>query len=709
MLDQTPTPPRAKRVPHVHEAHGDRREDDYHWLRDREDPDVTAYLEAENAYTEAVMAPTNALQDRLYSEIVARIQETDMSVAVLHGPYRYYSRSVEGLQYGVYCRRPEDTPAGEPENHGERGVPEEAEQILLDHNAEAEGQEYCEIGLFEVSPDHRLLAWSIDTAGDEEYLLHVRDLTTGADLPDTIPNTYYGGAWASDNATLFYSTLDDAHRPWRIWRHRLGTDPAADVLVHQEDDDRFFASVSRTRSGGFIVISLHSATTSELRVLAASDPEGDFRVVEPRRQDVEYSLDHSFVGDTPGSGDDRFFILVNDDAPNFRLVEAPVSDPGRHAWQELIPHRPEVKLEGIDVFARHLVVLERAEGVRRLRIRNLDGGDEHLVDQPEAVSRVGVPEALNPEFHTTNLIYTYTSLVTPQSIYAYDTGTRERELLKREPVLGGYDPSGYVTGRLWATAPDGTRVPISAVRRADTPVDGTAPALLYGYGSYESCSDPSFSSLRLSLLDRGMIFAIAHTRGGGEMGRPWYEAGKLAHKTNTFTDFIACAEQLVEAGWASPQRLVMLGGSAGGLLVGAVLNRRPDLFAGAVAEVPFVDVVSTISDPSLPLSVIEWEEWGNPADPEFYATMKSYSPYDNVTPQRYPALLVTAGLNDPRVSYWEPAKWVAKLRTTGQGDAPLLLRTEMGAGHGGPSGRYDAWRKEAFTYAFILAAAGIEE
>lgn len=688
MLDRTPTPPLAKRVPHVHEAHGDRRTDDYHWLRDREDPDVTAYLEAENAYTEAVMAPTKALQDRLYSEIVARIQETDMSVAVHHGPFRYYSRSVEGLQYGVYCRRPEDTPEGE------------GEQILLDHNAEAEGHEYCEIGLFEVSPDHGLLAWSIDTAGDEEYLLHVRDLVTGADLPDAIPNTYYGGAWASDNVTLFYSTLDDAHRPWRIWRHRLGTDPAADVLVHQEDDEHFFASVSRTRSGGFIVISLHSATTSEIRVLDASDPEGEFRVVEPRRQDVEYSLDHH---------ENRFFILANDDAPNFRLVEAPVSDPGRHAWWEVIPHRPEVKLEGVDAFAGHLVVLERAEAVRRLRIRNLDGGDEHLVDQPEAVSRVGVPESLNPEFHTTNLIYTYTSLVTPQSIYAYDTGTRERELLKREPVLGGYEPSGYVTERLWATAPDGTRVPISAVRRADTPVDGTAPALVYGYGSYESCSDPSFSSLRLSLLDRGMIFVIAHVRGGGEMGRPWYEAGKLAHKTNTFTDFIACAEQLVEAGWASPQRLVMLGGSAGGLLVGAVLNRRPDLFAGAVAEVPFVDVVSTISDPSLPLSVIEWEEWGNPADPEFYATMKSYSPYDNVTAQRYPALLVTAGLNDPRVSYWEPAKWVAKLRTTGQGDAPLLLRTEMGAGHGGPSGRYDAWRKEAFTYAFILAAAGIEQ
>ena len=675
-------------MPHVHEAHDDRRPDDYHWLRDREDPDVVAYLEAENAYTEAVMAPTKDIQERLYTEIVGRIQETDLSVAVPHGPFRYYSRSVEGLQYHVYCRRPESAPEGEQEN------------VLLDHNAVAEGHEYCEIGMFEVSPDHGLLAWSLDTAGDEEYLLRVRDLASGEDLPDSIPNTYYGSAWASDNATFFYSTLDEAHRPWRIWRHRLGTDPAEDVLVHQEDDDRFFASVGRTRSGGFIVIDLHSATTSEVRVLDASDSEGEFRVVEPRRQDIEYSVDHH---------GDRFFILVNDDAPNFRLVDAPVTDPGRDSWREVIPHRPEVKLEGVDAFADHLVVLERAEGVRRLRVRDLGSGDEHLVDQPEAVSRVGVSEALNPEFHTTTLRYTYTSLVTPQSVYAYDLTTRARELLKREPVLGGYDPAGYVTERLWATAPDGTRVPISAVRRADTPVDGTAPALLYGYGSYESCSDPYFSSLRLSLLDRGMTFAIAHVRGGGEMGRPWYEAGKLHHKTNTFTDFIACGEQLIESGWVAPERLVMLGGSAGGLLVGAVLNRRPDLFAGAVAEVPFVDVVSTISDPTLPLSVIEWEEWGNPADPGYYATMKSYSPYDNVTAQPYPALLVTAGLNDPRVSYWEPAKWVARLRTTAEGDAPLLLRTEMGAGHGGPSGRYDAWRKEAFTYAFILSTVGIED
>jgi oligopeptidase B len=445
-------------------------------------------------------------------------------------------------------------------------------------------------------------------------------------------------------------------------------------------------------------------------VLPADDPEGEFRVVEPRRQDVEYSLEHH---------GDGFFILTNDEAPNFRLVEAPVDDPGRHNWREVMPYRPEVKLVGVDAFASHLVILERAEAVRRLRVRNLlPGGpgvspevaaEEHLVEQPEAVSRVGVSDVDNPEFDTSTVRFTYTSLVTPLSVYDYDLDTRERQLLKREPVLGGYDPAEYETERLWATAPDGTRVPISLVRKVGTPRDGSAPALLYGYGSYESSADPRFSSLRLSLLDRGFVFAIAHIRGGGEMGRPWYDDGKLLKKANTFTDFIASAEHLVKSGWTSPDRLVILGGSAGGLLIGAVVNQRPDLFRAAVAEVPFVDVVSTILDPSLPLSVIEWEEWGNPAQREYYEAMKAYSPYDNVAAQRYPDLLVTAGLNDPRVSYWEPAKWVAKLRATMVGDSKLLLRTEMGAGHSGPSGRYDAWRREAFIFAFILQAVGITE
>jgi oligopeptidase B len=551
-----------------------------------------------------------------------------------------------------------------------------------------------------VSPDHRLLAWSLDTEGDEDHVLRIRDMETGVDHPEAIPGTSYGVAWASDNRTVFYTTLDESRRPWRVWRHRLGTDPSADVIVHQEDDDRFFCSVERTRSGGFIVIDLRSAVTSETRLLRADDPEGTFTVLEPRRQGVEYGLDHH---------GDRFFIMSNEDAPNFRLVEAPVDDPNPQNWREVIAHSADVKLEGIAAFTRHLVVLERAEAVRRLRVIDLESGAQHVIEQPEAVSRVGMPEEDNPEFDRSTLRYTYTSLVTPQSIFDYDLDTRERTLLKQEPVLGGYDPTQYETRRLWATAPDGTRVPISLVAKKGTPTDGSAPCVLYGYGSYEASSDPRFSSLRLSLLDRGFVWAIGHIRGGGEMGRAWYEAGKLAEKMNTFTDFIACAEHLVDTGWTSPDRLAILGGSAGGLLVGAAVNLRPDLFRAAIAEVPFVDVVSTISDPTLPLSVIEWEEWGNPTDPEFYATMKSYSPYDNVRPARYPDLFVTAGLNDPRVSYWEPAKWVAKLRVTGEPGGRILLRTEMGAGHGGPSGRYDAWRKEAEIFAFLLDAVGIKE
>jgi oligopeptidase B len=686
MTSASPTPPLAKRMPYVHEAHGDQRPDDYQWLRDRDDPDVTAYLEAENAYADAVMEPLRPLQEKLYAEIVSRIQETDLSVPVPHGPFLYYSRSVEGLQYPIHCRRtPED---GSPEH------------VLIDENVLAEGQEYCALGAFEVSPDHRLLAWSLDTEGDEDHVLRIRDMETGEDHPEAIPGTSYGVAWASDNRTVFYTTLDESRRPWRVWRHRLGTGPADDVIVHQEDDDRFFCSVERTRSGGFIVIDLRSAVTSETRLLRADDPEGTFTVLQDRRQGIEYGLDHH---------GDRFFIMSNEDAPNFRLVEAPVSDPSPANWRELIPHSADVKLEGIAAFAGHLVVLERAEAVRRLRVIDLVGDGHHLIEQPEAVSRVGMPEEDNPEFDRRTLRYTYTSLVTPQSIFDYDLDTRERTLLKQEPVLGGYDPTQYETQRLWATAADGTRVPISLVARKGTPTDGSAPCVLYGYGSYEASSDPRFSSLRLSLLDRGFVWAIGHIRGGGEMGRAWYEAGKLAQKMNTFTDFVACAEHLVDTGWTSPDRLAILGGSAGGLLVGAAVNLRPDLFRAAIAEVPFVDVVSTISDPTLPLSVIEWEEWGNPADPEFYATMKSYSPYDNVHPARYPDLFVTAGLNDPRVSYWEPAKWVAKLRTTAEPGGRILLRTEMGAGHGGPSGRYDAWRKEAEIFAFLLDAVGLKE
>ncbi len=690
-----PTPPIAARKPTVHTAHGDERVDDYHWLRDRENPEVRAYLEAENAYADAVMAPTRDLRDTVYSEIVGRVLETDSSAPVRHGPWRYYHRTVEGLQYRIRCRvrtrrqRPDPVPQlllGVPDCSGE-------EQVLLDENALAEGHAFFALEGFAVSPDHRLLAYAIDTDGDEVYTLRVRDLDRGADLGDEIPRMSGDVAWALDNRTLYYTTLDDAHRAYRCWRHRLGADPAGDKLVFEEPDERFWLAIWRTRSDDLLVLHLGSKVSSEVWTLPAGDPDADFTIVRPRRQGVEYSVEHH---------GDRLLIVTNDGAPDFRLMEAPLSDPS--AWRELIGPRRDVKLDQVAAFADHLVFVERAGGSPRLRVHQLSTGSEHVIDQPEDAHDVWLER--NPEFATSFLRYGYTSLRTPMSVFAYDLATRERTLLKQQPVLG-YDPAGYVTERLWATAPDGTRVPMSMVYKAGTPRDGSAPAVLYGYGAYEIASDPYFSSARLSLLERGVVFAIAHVRGGGDLGRHWYEAGKLHAKPNTFTDFIACAEHLVACGWTSPSRLAIRGGSAGGMLLGAVMNTRPDLFRAAIAQVPFADVLTTILDASLPLTVGEWEEWGDPHEPEFYRTIKSYSPYDNVRSVRYPDLLVTSGLHDVRVSYWEPAKWVAKLRATAVGNPRILLKTEMGAGHGGPSGRYDAWREEAFVLAFILERLGV--
>ncbi|HEV2809296.1 MAG TPA: S9 family peptidase, partial [Acidimicrobiales bacterium] len=559
------------------------------------------------------------------------------------------------------------------------------------------------VGAFDTTPDAGVLAWSHDTQGDEIYTMRFRNLADGADLDDVIEGTYYGTAWAADGQTFFYVRPDEAMRPYQLWRHRLGTSADDDVLVYTEDDDRFFLGVGTTKDERFLLLGLESKVTSEVRVLGADDPTGEFRVVEPRRQDVEYGLEH---------WNGRFLIVTNaDGAENFKLVSAPVESPGRQNWKEVVGHRPEIMLSGIDVFARHLVLFERSEGLRRIRVRQLadDGlaGDDHVIEQPEEVSTAG--GGANPEFDSTILRYGYTSMVTPSSVFDYDMDSRERTLLKQQPVLGGYNPDAYVTERLWATADDGTAIPISVVRRADRMREVTAPALLYGYGSYEASMDPGFSSARLSLLDRGFVFAIAHVRGGGEMGRRWYTEGKLLDKRNTFEDFIACARYLVEQGWTSPSRLAIRGGSAGGLLVGAVLHLAPDAFGAAVAEVPFVDVLEAILDASLPLTVLEWEEWGNPVDSaEVYAYMKGYDPYLNVAARDYPPLLVTAGINDPRVPYWQPAKWVARLRATKTDTNTLLLKTEMGAGHMGPSGRYDAWRDEALVYAFLLDALGVE-
>ncbi|HEX2038969.1 MAG TPA: S9 family peptidase [Acidimicrobiales bacterium] len=676
-------PPVAPRRPHVIEAHGDRRTDDWYWLRDREDPEVLALLEAENEHTKAVLAHTEGLQQKLYDEIVSRIQETDLSVPARKGGYWYYARTVEGLQYPITCRR--------------AGSEDGPEQVLLDENVLAEGHDFLAVANDEVSPDHRLLAYATDYDGGERYGLRFRDLATGQDLPDVVEETYYGLAWSADSSTVFYTKVDEAMRPHQVWRHRIGTPTADDALVFQEDDDRFWLGVHLTRSERYLLLLLESKVTSEMWFLPADDPSGEFRVIAPRQQDVEYYADHH---------GDRFFVVTNaDGAENFKLVEAPVATPGREHWRDVVPHRPDVKLDGAEAFARHLVLHERAEGLRRLRILRLADGEQHVVEQPEPVYTVG-PD-VNAEFDTDVYRFSYQSLVTPRSVYDYDMEARTRVLKKQQPVLGGYDPTQYTTLRAWATAPDGVRVPMSIVHRTDVALDGSAPALLYGYGSYEHSVDPTFSSLRLSLLDRGVVYAVAHVRGGGEMGRRWYEDGKYLKKKNTFTDFVACAEQLVADRYTSPARLAFRGGSAGGLLMGAVVNLRPDLPAAVVAEVPFVDCLTTILDETLPLTVLEWEEWGNPvADPEVYEYMKSYSPYDNVRAEPYPAMLVTAGLNDPRVSYWEPAKWVQRLRTTTTGDRPVLLKTELGAGHMGPSGRYDAWRDEAFVLAFVLDALG---
>lgn len=680
------TPPSAERRPETLRAHGDERVDDWRWLRDRDDPAVLAYLEAENDYARAALAHTDALQRRLFDEIKGRIQETDVSAPVRKGRWDYFTRTIEGLQYAIHGRRRAGAPAGEDE------------VVLLDENVLAEGHGFFALGALSVNPAQRMLAYSVDFDGSERFEMRFRDLNRGADVDDVVPDTYYGAAWASDDRTVFYTRPDDAMRPWQVWRHVLGTPASQDVLVHQEDDDRFYLDVERTRTGRYLIITAHSKITTEAWFVPADDPTAQPRVVEPRREGVEYFVEHH----SSRTDGDRFYVVTNDEgAENFKLMLTPVASPGRAHWREVVGHRPDVRLDAVDAFADHLVLSERADGLEQMRVMSLRDDAEHVIEMPEPVYSAGLGP--NLEFDTRTVRYVYTSLATPTSSYDYDLDARVSVLVKRQPVLGGYDPSRFRTERLWATSGDGTRVPISLVARVDVEHDGDTPTLLYGYGSYESSTDPAFSSIRLSLLERGWAFAIAHVRGGGELGRHWYEDGKMLRKRHTFEDFVACAQHLVDERYTSPSRLAARGGSAGGLLVGAVLNERPDLFRAVVAQVPFVDVVTTILDESLPLTVTEWDEWGNPVeDADVYRYMKSYSPYDNVRAQDYPAILVTAGLNDSRVAYWEPAKWVAKLRATKTDDNMLVLRTEMGAGHGGPSGRYDAWRDEALVLAFLI-------
>jgi oligopeptidase B len=670
-------PPVAPVVPRTEMVHGERRVDEYHWLRNRDDPEVIAYLEAENRYTQAVMRETEPLQELLYQEMRGRIKESDLSVPERIDGWLYYSRTEAGGQYPIYCRK--------------RNLPDAAEEIILDLNPLSQGHAYFRLGGFETSPDHRLLAYAVDTSGSEAYTVRIKDLDTGELLAERFENAAPSLAWANDSRTLFYTVLDHARRPCRLYRHRLGDAPSRDHLVYVEADEAFFLDVGQTRSRRYIQLDICSHSTSEVRFASADDPESPFRVLEPRRPGVEYSASHH---------GDRFFITTNDEAPNFRLVSAPVSDPSRANWTPVLPYRAEIKLDYTDAFRDHLVVLERAAGLRQLRVLQLASGCEHLIPFPEPVYTVRPHD--NPEFDTSLFRFSYTSLVTPNSVVEYDLSAHRWTVLKQTEVLGGYDPSAYRSERHFATAPDGERVPVSLVYRLPLERDGTRPLLLNGYGAYGFSYDPGFSSNTLSLLDRGFVVAIAHVRGGEEMGRPWYEGGKLANKLNSFTDFVAVAEHLVSEGYTRADRLAIAGGSAGGLLMGAVTNLRPDLFAAVLAEVPFVDVVNTMLDASLPLTVIEYDEWGNPNDPEAYACIRAYSPYDNVEAKNYPPMLVTAGLNDPRVAYWEPAKWTARLRARKTDRNRLLLRTNMGAGHGGASGRYDYLREVAFKWAFLI-------
>ncbi|WP_035857230.1 S9 family peptidase [Cryptosporangium arvum] len=690
------TPPVAKRIPFTRSFHGDDVVDDYAWLADRENPDTIPYLTAENEYTEQATAHLAGLRETLFDEIKRRTQETDLSVPSRKGGWWHYSRTEEGKQYGIHCRlRAEPGRSAPPETV--EGTPLPGEEVVLDENALAGDEAFLALGAYDISPDDRLLAYSTDFAGDERFTLRIRDLETGKDLADEVPNTSYGTAWSADATELFYLTVDDAWRPHRVWRHTVGTPAENDTMVFEEPDERFWVGVGLARSEAYVIIQASSKTTSEVRVLDATAPNAEPRLIAARRDGVEYSVDHQAAGP---NRPERFLVLHNDGAENFTLATAPIDAPAD--WAPLIPHDPAVRLADVDAFAGHVVVHLRKDGLTGLRVLT-EGEPDRDLTFPEAVYTV--EPASNPDYETTLFRLHYTSLVTPDSVYDCDLATGELTLRKQQPVLGGYDPEDYEQFREWATAPDGTKVPISIVARKDTPRDGSAPCLLYGYGAYEISIDPWFSVARLSLLDRGFVFAVAHVRGGGELGRRWYDDGKLLRKQNTFTDFIAAAQRVVEAGWTSTERLVARGGSAGGLLMGAIANMAPEAFRAIVADVPFVDALTSILDPSLPLTVTEWEEWGDPLhDPEAYAYIRSYAPYDNVEARPYPALLVLAGLNDTRVLYHEPAKWVAKLRAVGAND--VLLRTEMGAGHSGPSGRYDAWREAAFATAFIIDVAG---
>lgn len=682
-----PQPPVVSKKPFRIETHGDVRIDDYFWLREKENSDVIALLNAENAYTEAMLAPEKNLRETLFEEMKARLKEDDAEVPYRKGEYFYYSRMEPGRQYAISCRK--------------KGSLDAPEEILLDGNVLAEGQKYFKMGVFDVSPDHQWLAYSVDNDGGEKYTLYFKNLKTGELSPESIPGTYYSCEWGNDNKTVFYTLLDANDRPDRLVRHTLGTDPATDVVLFKENDPSFFVGCSKSRSERYIFLESAGKITSEIYFLDADQPTGDFKVIEPRRRGIEYDVTHH---------GDHFYIVTNDQVQNFRLVKAPVSNPGAVHWVELRRGSPTLFIRAAEAFKGYLLLHEREQGLMQIRVLDMLTQEEHRIEFPEPAYTIG--GAVNAEFDTEVYRFSYTSLITPQTVFDYNLRTRAREVKKTQEIPSGYDRTQYRSERILAKSHDGTLVPISLVYRLDANgsfhKNGSHPLYLYGYGSYGFSMDPSFSITRLSLLDRGFVFAMAHIRGGSEMGRPWYDNGKFLQKKNTFLDFIATAEELIAQGFTRKGEITIVGGSAGGMLVGATANLRPELFKAVVAHVPFVDVINTMLDETLPLTALEYEEWGNPGkDSEYYHYMKTYSPYDNVERKAYPHMFVTSGLNDPRVTYWEPAKWVAKLRELKTDSNLLLQHINMGAGHGGASGRYERLKEVAMEQAFLLKVYGL--
>ncbi len=673
--------PLAEKQPKQLTIHGDTRTDNYYWLNDRENPKVVDYLKAENAYLDTVLGHTKDFQQQLFEEMKGRIKEEDQSVPYRDNGYYYLTRYEQGQEYPIYSRK--------------KKTLEAAEETMLNVNELAADYEFYNIGGRSVSMDNKLLAYGEDTLSRRIYTIRIKNLETGELLEDVIPNTTGGAVWANDNEHLFYTVKDETLRPYRIFRHRLGTPVEEDVLVYEETDPTFLAFIYKSKSKQYLIIGSYQSISTEFRVLDANNPTGSFRIIQPRERKLEYSIAHF---------GEHFYIRTNLDAKNFRLMKTPVGATTKENWTEVIPHRSDVLLEGLEIFKDYLVLSERKDGITQVRILPWEG-EEHYIEFPEA-AYVAAP-SVNMEFDTDKLRLSYQSMTTPPSTYDYHMGDRKMELLKQQEVLGGFDPADYRTERQFATARDGVRIPISIVYPKDFQKDGKQPLLLYGYGSYGISLDPSFSSARLSLLDRGFAFAIAHIRGGEEMGRQWYDDGKLLKKKNTFTDFIDVAEYLLQENYTNQEKLYAMGGSAGGLLMGAVMNMRPDLFNGIVAAVPFVDVVTTMLDESIPLTTGEYDEWGNPNDPEYYQYIKSYSPYDNLEATDFPALLVTTGLHDSQVQYWEPAKWVAKLREVKTDKNPLLLHTNLDAGHGGASGRFRRLKEVALQYTFLMDLAGV--